>query len=294
MEIYRGEPQDVVFKTKSGSTLTDADALPTAVITGSTPLLTVNRTPVVTKTATGTYSVPLLYSDVSDDIDLTLKASYSIGGQSIVQNIPLSVSTAYSSVEEILEVAPAGTSETEARQAGLFAKTIINGYTAQDFTNSYQEVWQGGTDKNSIVLKDRIISIDKIYEDDVLIYDKTVAGDIGLLQSPTGYGLQITSVEDVIMDPNFNFNSGTFSSSRKYSFVGRFGWDYVPEDVHQAHLLLVDDWFCGESKWRKRYISEMSSADWTVKFNEQAFSATGNFYVDTLLDPYVWNTMVVL
>lgn len=292
MEIYRGEPQDVIVKVKSGSTLTDADAPPTALITGSNP--TLSRSPVVTKTATGTYSVPLLYSDVADERDLNLKFSYTIGGESVVQNVPLSVGTAYSTVEEILEVAPVGTSDAEAKQAGLFAKTIINGYTAQYFGPSYQEMWQYGTDKDHIVLKDRIISIDKIYEDDVLIYDSSVVGSVGLEYSPTGYGLQITSVQDVIMDPNFNFNSGTFSSSRKYTFVGTFGWQYVPDDVHQAHLLLVDDWFCGESKWRKRYISEMSSADWTVKFESQAFSGTGNFYVDTLLDPYVWNTMVVL
>jgi len=291
MEIYRYEPQTVTFRTRVGSTLTDADTTPTALITGSNPTYT--RVPTVTKVSVGTYAVPLLYSDTTIERTLSLSFSYTLGGVNETQIVPLSVSTAYSTVDEILAIAPSGTSELQARQAGLFAKTIINGYTAQDFTNGYQEIWQDGTDKDFIVLKQPIISIDKIYEDDLLIYDSNVVGDIGITLSPTGYGIKISSVEDIILDPNRNFNSGTFSSSRHYKFTGQFGWSYVPDDVHQAHLLLCDDWFCGESKWRKRYIDEMSSADWTVKFNSQAFSGTGNFYVDSLLDPYIWNTMVV-
>lgn len=291
MEIYRNEPQTVTVKTRVGSTLTDADSTPTAVITGFNP--TYSRVPTVTKTATGTYAIPLLYSDVSIERDLNLAVSYELGGVAETQNIKLSVSTAYSTVDEILAIAPAGTTEAAAKMAGLFAKTIINGYTAQDFTSGYQEIWQDGTDKDFIVLKQPIISIDQIYEDDQLIYDADVPGQVSITLSPTGYGIKISSVEDLIIDPNYNFNSGTFSSSRHYKFIGQFGWSYVPDDVHQAHLLLCDDWFCGESKWRKRYIEEMTSADWTVKFSSQAFSGTGNFYVDSLLDPYIWNTMVV-
>ena len=67
---------------------------------------------------------------------------------------------------------------------------------------------------------------------------------------------------------------------------GTFGYERVPQDVKQAALLIAGVWGCEQAVWRDRFIETMRSSDWSVGYNEGAFTSTGSATADQLLAKY--------
>lgn len=77
-----------------------------------------------------------------------------------------------------------------------------------------------------------------------------------------------------------------FAPNNKYIVDGEWGWKEVPDDVQDAARLLVNDYACMESMYRDRYLANMSSTDWSLKFDTRSWQSTGNVRADQLLLPY--------
>jgi len=309
MEIYRGVPDDVIVYVKSGATLVDADATPVAHLSGGL----LGSTVPVSKISTGKYKASLSQSDVNLDYDQTqtLTWTYEIGGVEQTQETVIEFTTPYSSLTEIRTLVPsvAGATDEQVKQAARFAKLMIHGYTGQEFGKWKETIWKDGNDKDTLTLEKRILDIDEIWSyPDYAVYDDNtyVSTDTGLLVydgatdtrniiSPTRYAINIRNNEDVIVVPETlsTWTTGIFYSKKNYRITGTFGWDSVPAAVSEAHKLLIDDWFCGESRWRKKYVDVMQSGVVRTSFDKRAFLNTGNFYVDKLLEPYVTLGFVV-
>lgn len=297
MEIYCYDTQDVYLEVKSGSTLVDADTLPTATITSDEPPDDViSRSLTVTKTATGKYKVPLIISDTFVERTLKITWQYVIGGISVSYPVYVSVVRQYSSLDELKAKYPTK-SDADIIEGSRFAKLLIDSVTNRTFGSRFDIIKLRGNNKNTLVFREPILNVSKIYRDTDIIYDSSlVSNDMTLIYSPTGYA--ITS--DVRTDPQEYdqtldlFNNGKFYSGHDYIVHGRFGYDFVPEDIKQAHRLLVNDWFCSDTIWKKKYIESQDVSEWKVKFDSRAYAGTGNFFVDAILEKYTLTPMVVL
>jgi hypothetical protein len=86
--------------------------------------------------------------------------------------------------------------------------------------------------------------------------------------------------------------SGAFKKDYRYSVQGRFGWSSVPDNVEEACIILIKQFFDQDRAWKDKYVKNISTFDWKFEFMEDAHRGTGNLYADQLLSPYVLNGMV--
>lgn len=73
----------------------------------------------------------------------------------------------------------------------------------------------------------------------------------------------------------------------EYEIDGVWGWNSVPLAVQEAAKLLINDYACGDSNYRDRFLTSMTAADWRLQFHEGAFSNTGNVRANQLLSEFV-------
>lgn len=90
----------------------------------------------------------------------------------------------------------------------------------------------------------------------------------------------------VIHNPN-NIRLARWLGERTYNLTGRWGYESVPAPVKEAAKLLVNDYACGDSQYRDRYLVSMAAADWRLQFHSGAYLRTGNVRADQLLSEYV-------
>lgn len=90
----------------------------------------------------------------------------------------------------------------------------------------------------------------------------------------------------IIHNPN-NVKLTRWNAEKTFNLTGRWGYEYVPEPVKQAAKLLVNDYACGDSQYRDRYLVSMAAADWKLQFHSMAYTKTGNARADQLLSEYV-------
>lgn len=290
MELYRYEPQPITLSISVNSALTDPDQLPVATIKSAQS----NEPPremVVTKVSVGLYRAEVLYSDVLYDKRFDVTWSYELDGAPVIKKTFHEVSTPYNSVEFLAStVSPDEATVEEIRLASRYAKSIIDSVCGRSFGQRYIKMNVYGENKETIVVNEPIVTILQISTGGDVIYDsESNSNQIDVSITPTGQGITISGDGDLISpDPAQRFNRGTI-----YQIGGIFGWDYVPIEVEQAHALLVNDWFCNDSKWKKNYVESVKAADWNLKYDSRVYTETGNFYADTLLLDYHHRAMVI-
>lgn len=81
--------------------------------------------------------------------------------------------------------------------------------------------------------------------------------------------------------------SNRFLNDVEYVIDGVWGYSRVPAAVEEAAKLLVNDYACGDSIYRDRFITSVTAADWRLEFNSGAYRYTGNVRADQLLADYV-------
>ena len=78
----------------------------------------------------------------------------------------------------------------------------------------------------------------------------------------------------------------------RYAVQGRFGWSSVPDNVEEACIILIKQFFEKDTQWRNKYVKEINAFDYKFSYMEDAHRGTGNLYADQLLLPYVITGMV--
>lgn len=71
-----------------------------------------------------------------------------------------------------------------------------------------------------------------------------------------------------------------------YRVTGDWGWEYVPEDVTHAAMILVQEYFCEDAKYRDKFISNIRAGDWRMEFKLTGDETTGSANADMLLTRY--------
>jgi hypothetical protein len=190
--------------------------------------------------------------------------------------------------------------------AEKYARKLIESFTAQFFYlyDDTQIIYGHGSD--ILPLPFRIYEIHEVYENDVLlvdninnisnwVYDPIISeSNFGIRVNRQDLMDNVTYTANGLIPPSINDRgfAGAFKKDFRYSVAGRFGWSSVPDNVEEACIILIQQFFEKDTAWRNKYVKSISTFDWKFDYMEDAHRGTGNLYADQLLTPYVINGMV--
>lgn len=251
----------------------------------------------------GIYSYMLTPSLTNLKRMLKVVWTYSINGVQFNQQDYYRVSQVYATVSDIIDFLGFGSTPSDLNYqsaekitaAEKIARTIVEGYTNQSFAVRYDSQEQFGKGSDAIELTERMLTLDRVWENDILIVDNTVdpvfnTFGFKLEISPTGKAVRIINQGwdvryDNQVDPLVLYY-GRFRDSSRYKFEGQIGYKYVPEDIKIATMLLVNDLLANDFNWRNKYLSKVNLSEISFEMTGGAFNGTGNLTVDNILDQY--------
>lgn len=302
--IQKGSQEKIYLNVYIDGELAQADSLPTLVIidanTGNSLLAS---TTAIDEQPSGIYSWMLNQSVTNLNRVIQVTWTYYANGILATEDQFYSIETSYASTSEIVDFLGYGSQSSDLNyhdpkdisNAEKLARTIIEGYTNIKFYTYYgsQEVFAKGSD--AVELTEKILSIDKVWENDLLLIDNTVNPvfnnfGFGLEITPTGRAVRIVNAGwdvryDNQVDPAVLFY-GRFRDNSRYKFQGQMGYKYVPEDIKLACMLLVNDILANDYNWRNKYLAKVNLSEISFEMAKGAFNGTGNIAVDNILDLY--------
>jgi cellulose synthase/poly-beta-1,6-N-acetylglucosamine synthase-like glycosyltransferase len=206
----------------------------------------------------------------------------------------------------------------EAEQYEALARAMIDSITG-GFKYEREIIEATGLGADYVPSPVRLNKIIRVYENSVCVYDSestdpewtnakeysispdrtaitaNVAGAYNRYQSRpirihnsqsdsfTPYNLDMASKEEYIAASE---NGSFFPTGYDYVFVVDAGWPVIPNDIKQAATLLYNDLKCNNMPYMNSYIKEYESGQFTLKFDPNAFTRTGNKIVDNILSNY--------
>jgi hypothetical protein len=268
------------------------------------------------ETDDGTYQFILPLSLCNRRKDLRVRWTYTINGTQSGHYTNVSIVKPYASLAEVYEDLGYGTdygdpnhkTYHELQMAEKYARKTIENFCNQSFYdyNDFQVVYGAGT--NLVPLPFKLLELHKLYENDVLIIDNINSINnwtYTALPVESGFGLRVDQSSQIdgtvyvangLIPPTVNDwgYGGAFKKNNRYRIQGRYGWKDVPDNVEEACIILMKDFFSKDIAWKNKYIKNIQTFDWQFEFTGDAYKGTGNFYADQLLAPYVLNGMIVI
>lgn len=326
-EIYIDQTSPIKTKIFWGGEIIDADGAVTANIYDVTEDSTINplinpNTVILTLTATkletdiGTYQIVIPVNYCRRNRKFKIEWNYQISGTSSSHTYYTDVVTPYANMTDIWEDLNFGTDSSdpnyktyhEVQMAEKYARKLIEAYTAQFFYlyDETQVVYGYGSD--ILPLPFRVHELHELYENDVLLVDNIDNVNNWLydpIVSESRFGIRVdrTQVLDNtvytangLVPPSVNDIGyhGAFKKDFRYTVKGRFGWSSVPDNVEEACIILIKQFFEKDTAWRNKYVKNISAFDWQFEYMEDAHRGTGNLYADQLLLPYVLNGIMAI
>ena len=301
--ISRRSQEKIHLNIYSDGVLTQADSVPVIYINDADTEDVLLSASTVDETQTGLYSF-FISSDLTQ-INRMLRVTwnYSLNGKVNEQVEFYKIETVYSEISEIVDFFKFGAKPSDINyfdpksitSAEKIARTIIDGYTGQTFIQYYGSQEQFGKGSDACELTERMLTLDKVWENDILLIDNTVTpifNNFGfkLEISPTGKAIRIINAGwdvryDNQVDPAVLYY-GRFRDAARYKFQGQIGYKYVPEDIKMASMLLVNDILANDFNWRNKYLKKVDLSEISFEMAGGAFNGTGNVTVDNILDQY--------
>lgn len=263
----------------------------------------------------GSYQIVFPFNLTARARKFKLEWAYAVGSELVKHYSTVDVIKPYVDLADAIEDLNLGTDPSDPNNktyhelimAEKWARKTIESYTGQQFYtyNDLHVVYGDGAD--SLRLPFKINHIQKLYENDILLFD-TINGiynwDYDIEISESTFGIRVNKANMLdntvytangMVPPSINDTSyGVFKNGSVYKIQGVYGWDTVPLEVNEACIHLMRDYFSKDRKWREKYLASVQSFDWNFKYNTGAFVGTGNLYVDQILLPYVLTQMVVI
>ena len=325
-EIYKDQTAPIKTKIFWAGEITDVDNdYITAVIYDITEDNTLNptvdpNTPLLELEATkletdaGTYQIIIPFEYCRRNRKFKIVWNYEIDGVEASHIYYTDVVTPYANLSDVWEDLNLGTDPSdpnyktyhEIQMAEKYARKLIEIYTAQFFYLYDDRQIVYGYDSDILPVPFKVYQIHELYENDYLLVDK-INGVNNWLYDPiiseSGFGIRVNKqdlmdnmiysangmVPPTILDRGYQY---AFKNDFRYVVQGRFGWSSVPDNVEEACIILIQQFFDKDKEWRNRYVKSISAFDMQFEFMEDAHRGTGNLYADQLLQPYVITGMV--
>jgi len=268
------------------------------------------------ETDPGTYEVILPLNLTSRQRKFKLDWLYVANSQTNIHTSYLDVVVPYCDVAEIVQDLNLGLEPSDPNyktyheiiMAEKFARRTIDNFCGQSFSlyDDVQIVYGAGTDILSLPFK--LSELHELYQDDYLLVSNVsnpTVNNWGYVPiiSETGFALRVDMqqfmdntvyIANGLIPPTQNSFGGVFKKNSRYRVQGKFGWAEVPENVEEAAVVLVNEYFSKDNIWRNKYVKKLSAFDWNFEYSSEVFRGTGNLYADQLLQPYVITGMVVI
>ena len=327
-EVYKNSYAPAKTKIFWGGQIVDADGsvlvdiyditqdpAVTPAISPATPVAT-NVVAAKSEVDPGSYEIGIPYALTDRNKNLKLRWKYAISSSNVSHDTFVDVVTPYASISEAVEdlgiaVDPADPnykSYHELIMAEKYARKVIENHTGQQFYlyDDIQIAYGAGSDLLPLPFK--LDTLHELYGNDILLVDNINNENNWIfdpLVSETGFGLRVDRsqaldntvyIANGMVPPtiNDNFGYGAFRKDVRYKVAGKFGWAEVPDNVEQACIQLMGDYFAKDKVWTNKYVKSVSTFDWDFEYSSDAYKGTGNAYADQLLYPYVLTTMVVI
>jgi hypothetical protein len=259
----------------------------------------------------GSYAVNIPYLYTNRNKTLRLQWEYVIKSTSVTRSDEVYVITPYVDFNHVQDLGfsmdssdPGYKSYKDLVRAERYARKQIEQYTGQNFYlyNDLYVVYGYGSDILPVPAK--IHQLHELYANDILLLDNI--NEINNWNYPveiseSGYGIKVNRAgmldntvytANGMVPPSIHDSNGIFKSGVPYKVQGYFGWEKVPDEVEQAAIELMKDYFAKDTVWRNKYVKKISTFDWDFEYTSEAHSGTGNAYADRLLSEYVLVTKV--
>jgi hypothetical protein len=309
--FWRGEPTDA--DTEPTVTVYDVSANPVDPVNPNTPLYT-NLNSEKLETDIGVYQISLPLNATYKSRDLKLVWSYNINGNPQTREHRLYVVQPYVDFAQAYTLIGVGNDPSdpnyktydEIAAAERYARKLIENYTGQKFY-AYNDVYSiYGTGSDTLTLPAKIIELYQLYSNDVLLKDTIDEIDnwnyqVDITESEFGLRVNRAAMMDNtvytangMVPPSIHDSSGVFQNGYRYKVFGRFGYEYLPDEVELAAIELIKDYFSKDNIWRNKYVNKISTFDWDFEYGSGATSGTGNLYADQLLSDYVISKVLLI
>ena len=310
-QIHNGTNQTLTLDIYKNGYLSNADGSVFVTITDADTSASVTSGSAFSAPPDGRYTFDLYPNFTSSNKVIKIRWDYEINSASTFQTQYAEIVTPYALVSDIVDYYKIGPrpsdlnyySEHDITLAEQVARLMINNYTSQDFGTRYDSQEQFGSGSDALELTERMLTIDKVYENGKLVIDYTTGYNVfgyDVELTPTGKAIRIkldNTYGDVRydnqVDPTILYY-GSFRSHTRYKVVGQFGYNYVPQDIKLCTMLLCGDLLSNDAAWRTKYLKKVSLAEVSFELAKGAFNGTGNVLVDSILDSYRNINMVVI
>lgn len=275
-ELHIGSQGVIRFTTYSQGEFIDSSSITASVKPGPTALVPTPTSTTLTvvndEVNEGSYYayVPMSLTVNGDAKYLDFTASYTIPGnatQSLI-NRRYYLVRPYAAIDEIIEACSFGIDRSdpnhktyeEVAAAERYARYRINAYTGQRFdaTNKTIEILGDGTD--TILMPERIESVDKVTVDDVTVFSDTVSNYTFTI-TPTNHAIRVDKPAGIDAFETYPYQEDMvepayFKRGKRYAVTGTFGYANIPSEIYEATILLANDFFHQDTVWKNKYIRE--------------------------------------
>lgn len=230
-----------------------------------------------------TYTYTLPASITSYDGPIYIRWDYTIGGVTLMSAEEHEVVTPLMSFEGFT-----GPAYTEAQSWERLVRRIIESNTKQSFGMFYGPRRVSGRGLNFLELPQRMIELEGLEDADIVYnidtFDLSDDGWFIKDKKPGTYTIKQDPLSNETIRPPSK--AKTFLDGTDYTVSGVWGYASPPQPVLEACEILYNDYSCRDSNYRDRYLKEMRTADWSMKFSDLAFVGSGSVQADQLLSRY--------
>jgi hypothetical protein len=246
-----------------------------------------------------TYNIGLNVDATSYDRNIKIEfvTTSSVGAYNDIEYA--SLIRPYASPDRILELAdiPASASANTnlLRKLEKKARLSLNSYIGDSFYKEKRTITVFGQNSDIITTPIPIQRIDKVYEDDLLVYERDNSAyqlDFPLEIDSSGTRVKIvnssTNNKEILEFPKFSvfYYEGIFKKDFSYKIDGIWGWEYIPAYIELATAQLVEDYLCNDFNVRNKNIGQLSNDSYNIKYGSNFSTGTGNLLVDNLIAKY--------
>lgn len=224
------------------------------------------------------------YTLLEFDAEYTVEWDFAMNNKPLTRRTQVMVVTPMVNEEDVEDFDPA---------IERVVRKIIENYTGVTFGYSYRTRDVFGRGDKALILPDRLIELEHLsYTNYDFVEGFMATGDGWFLESNPD--AQVSGYGHVIYPPDHSGKRYVFKEDRLYSIRGYWGYAYLPPQVHDAAVMLYNDFACMDAKYRARYIKSIYFAGSRMEFRDGAYTGTGNKIVDDLLAEYVRPTEMLI
>ena len=254
-----------------------------------------------------------LGSDTGDDLDITLPGrydnNYRVEFFKIVSDIEVPIyEEFYELIRPYVDPNTLGTTASEIAEyttLELVARSMIDTFVPEGFYNKKITIVGTGNGSDYFSLWEKVYRIFKVYENNVLVYDRSnpdlydyqyvITSDKTAIQRVQADLLELNRYESAAEKLPFasgdlgyyGYDGIAFPAGYDYTIVVDHGYLTVPADIEYAVKLLIEDIKCGKLDYYKRYVTAYNTDQFRIQFDKAMLDGTGNFLVDRILEKYV-------